>query len=216
MGTLKYETVLFDFDGTLLYTIPDLADAVNYALEKYGYPTHDYPTVQTFVGNGVRILVARALPGGEENPDMEKVFAAFGEYYDAHCVDKTVPYEGIMELLKTLSERGKKLAIVTNKYQEAAEELRKRFFDEYISVIVGDIPDRERKPAAAPVRAALEALGVSGNNAVYIGDTEVDMQTAENSGLDFIACAWGYRTKEFLEDLGVTIADTPVDILKLV
>ena len=213
---MNYETVLFDFDGTLLYTIPDLADAVNYALEKYGYPTHDYPTVQTFVGNGVRLLVSRALPGGEENPDMEKVFAAFSEYYDEHCVDKTAPYEGIMELLKSLSERGKKLAIVTNKYQEAAEELRKRFFAEYIPLIVGDIPGRDRKPAAAPVYAALETLGVKGEGAVYIGDTEVDMQTAKNSGLDFIACAWGYRTKEFLENLGVKIADTPADILELV
>jgi len=213
---LKYETILFDFDGTLLYTIPDLADAVNFALQKYGYPTHDYPTVQSFVGNGVRLLVSRALPGGEDNPDIEKVFAAFSEYYDEHCVDKTAPYDGIMELLKALHGCGKKMAIVTNKYQEAAEELRKRFFADYIPLIVGDIPGRERKPNAAPVFAALETLGVSAQGAVYVGDTEVDMQTAKNSGLDFIACAWGYRTKEFLEDLGVTIADTPADILNLV
>ncbi len=213
---MKYSTVLFDFDGTLLYTIPDLADAVNFALEKYGYPTHDYPTVQSFVGNGVRLLVSRALPGGEENPDIEKVFAAFGEYYDEHCVDKTAPYDGVMELLREINERGLKTAIVTNKYQEAAEELRRRFFADYIPLIVGDIKGRERKPDAAPVFAALDSLGASAEGAVYIGDTEVDMKTAQNSGLDFIACAWGYRTREFLENLGVTIADTPADVLKLI
>ncbi len=211
------KTVLFDFDGTLLYTIPDLADAVNYGLEKYGYPTHDYATVQSFVGNGVRLLVSRALPGGEENPDFEAVFAAFSEYYDVHCVDKTGPYEGIMELLAQLHAKGVPMAIVTNKYQAAAEELRARFFGDYIPLIEGDRPGRERKPDPAPVMAALEALGAKAEDAVYIGDTEVDMQTAINSGLDFIAVAWGYRTLEQLKALGIEkIALRPMDVLNLI
>ncbi len=210
------KTVLFDFDGTLLYTIPDLADAVNFGLERFGYPVHDYDTVQSFVGNGVRRLVARALPQGEENPDFEGVFAAFNEYYDAHCVDKTAPYEGIMELLAALHKMGLPMAIVTNKYQSAAEELRQRFFGEYIPIIEGDRPGRERKPDPAPVKAALELLGAKAEETVYIGDTEVDMQTAANSGLDFIAVAWGYRTLEQLKALGIEkIAMKPMDVADL-
>ena len=207
------KVILFDFDGTLLYTIPDLGDAVNYGLSKYGYPVHDYPTIQSFVGNGVRKLVERALPNGEENPDFEKVFAAFNEYYDVHCVDKTAPYEGIMDMLKLLQGRGERMAIVTNKYQAAAEELRIRFFGEYIPIIEGDRPGRERKPNPAPVLAAMKALGAEGEEAVYIGDSEVDYMTAANSGTDFIAVAWGYRDVEFLKSLGAEkIAYTPADI----
>ena len=213
---MKHSTVLFDFDGTLLYTIPDLADAVNYGLAKYGYPTHDYDTIQGYVGNGVRLLVSRALPGGEENPDFEAVFAAFSEYYDVHCVDKTAPYEGIMETLAALKAAGVKMAIVTNKYQAAAEELRQRFFGEYIPIIEGDIAGRERKPDPAPVMAAIKALGAEKADCVYVGDTEVDMQTAVNSGIDFVAVAWGYRTMEQLRALGIEkIAQKPGELLEL-
>ncbi len=214
---MSEKIVLFDFDGTLLYTIPDLGDAVNYALEKYGYATHDYDTIQSFVGNGVRLLVSRALPGGEDNPDFEAVFAAFNEYYDVHCLDKTGPYEGVIELLAALHAKGVRMAIVTNKYQSAAEELRKKFFGEYIPVIEGDVEGRERKPDPAPVRAALKALGAEGESAVYIGDTEVDMRTAQNSGLDFIAVQWGFRTPEQLRALGIEkIAEKPMDILGMI
>ena len=210
-------TVLFDFDGTLLYTIPDLADAVNHALVKFGYPSHDYPTIQSFVGNGVRLLVSRALPGGEDNPDFKAVFTAFGEYYDVHCLDKTAPYEGIMEMLAELHRRGVPMAIVTNKYQAAAEELRQKFFAEYIPIIEGDVAGRERKPDPAPVRAALKALGAEAGEAVYIGDTEVDMQTAANSGLDFIAVEWGFRSLEQLKALGIEkIALEPMDIVGMI
>lgn len=211
------KVILFDFDGTLLYTIPDLADAVNYGLEKCGYPIHDYDTIQSFVGNGVRLLVSRALPGGEENPDFAEVFAHFSAYYDVHCLDKTAPYEGIMEMLKALHERDVPMAIVTNKYQFAAEELRQKYFAEYIPIIEGDREGRERKPHPAPVLAALKALGAEGAEAVYIGDTEVDKETAENSGLDFIAVEWGFRTLEQLRALGVEkIAMKPMDIVEMI
>ena len=214
---MKDKLILFDFDGTLLYTIPDLADAVNFGLEKYGYPTHDYAAIQSFVGNGVRLLVERAIPGGAENPDFEAVFAAFNEFYDVHCQDKTAPYDGIMETLALLGEKGYKMAIVTNKYQSAAEELRRKFFAEFIPIIEGDRPGRERKPNPAPVQAAIAALGAEGQEAVYIGDSEVDFQTAQNSGLDFIAAGWGYRSVEFLRNLGVEkIALTPADVLELI
>ena len=213
---MKDKIVLFDFDGTLLYTIPDLADAVNHGLAMYGYPTHDYATVQTFVGNGVRLLVSRAIPDGEANPDFEAVFAAFNAYCDVHCLDKTGPYEGIMELLAALRDKGTKMAIVTNKYQSAAEELRVRFFGEYIPIIEGDVAGRNRKPDPAPVMAAMKALGAEGERAVYIGDTEVDMATAQNSSLDFIAVAWGYRSIEQLKALGIEkIAHKPMDVLNL-
>lgn len=209
--------ILFDFDGTLLYTIPDLGDAVNFGLSKFGYATHDYDTIQSYVGNGVRKLVERALPGGEKNPDFEGVFAAFNEYYDIHCVDKTCPYEGIMEMLEVLHKKGLPMAIVTNKYQEAAEELRERFFGKYIPIIEGDRPGRERKPNPAPVLAAMKALGAEGKRAVYIGDSEVDYMTAANSGTDFIAVAWGYRSVEMLKGLGAEkIAMKPMDIPELI
>ena len=212
---MKEKVILFDFDGTLLYTIPDLADATNYALEKFGYPCHDYDTIQSFVGNGVRLLVSRALPGGEENPDFEAVFSAFSAYYDVHCLDKTGPYDGIMEMLGALKAEGVKMAIVTNKYQAAAEELRKKYFDEFIPIIEGDVVGRARKPDPAPVRAAMAALGAE--EAVYIGDTEVDMQTAINSGLDFIAVEWGFRTLEQLRALGIEkIAMKPMDIVDMI
>lgn len=214
---MKHSTVLFDFDGTLLYTIPDLADAVNFALEKYGYQGHDYATIQSFVGNGVRLLVSRALPEGEDNPDFPAVFSSFNEYYDAHCVDKTAPYDGIMQALAALSDAGVKMAIVTNKYQQAAEELRERFFGRYIPIIEGDIDGRERKPDPAPVMAAIKALGVEKKDCIYVGDTEVDMRTAANSGIDFCAVAWGYRSPEQLEALGIkTIARDPGELISLI
>ncbi|MBQ8263578.1 MAG: HAD-IA family hydrolase, partial [Oscillospiraceae bacterium] len=162
-------------------------------------------------------LVSRALPGGEDNPDFEAVFASFSAYYDVHCLDKTAPYEGIMELLAALHEKGVKMAIVTNKYQTAAEELRQKFFADYIPIIEGDVAGRERKPDPAPVRAALKALDAEGESAVYIGDTEVDMATARNSGLDFIAVEWGYRTLDQLKALGIEkIALKLMDVLGLI
>lgn len=213
---MSYNTVIFDFDGTLLYTVKDLADAVNFAAEKHGYPTHTVDEIQGMVGNGVNLLVARALPQGFDTPDYEEIMADFRAFYAEHCFDNTRPYDGVQELLHALSSRGIKLAIVTNKYQAAAEELRLRFFADTVGLIVGDLPTRERKPAPDGVFAALKALGAEAEGAVYVGDTEVDMKTAENSGLDCICAGWGYRTRQQLEALGAKkIAGTPEALLEM-
>ncbi|MGN1001411.1 MAG: HAD family hydrolase [Oscillospiraceae bacterium] len=213
----KHTTVLFDFDGTLLYTVKDLADAVNVALEQYGYPTHSVETIQGFVGNGVAVLMARAIPGGTENPDYAGALARFKAFYALHSMDNTAPYAGIQEMLHGLKAQGRKMAIVTNKYQAAAEDLRRQFFDDTVPLIVGDLEGRERKPAPDAVYVAMEQLGAEKADCVYVGDTEVDMQTAQNAGIDFAACAWGYRTRQQLEALGIPlIADTPADLIGLI
>ena len=213
---MKYETVLFDFDGTLLYTVQDLANAVNHALEAFGYPTHTVRAIERMVGNGVAVLMSRALPGGFDTPDYDAVLAEFRRYYQAHCFDYTVPYDGIQELLRTLRDQHRRLAIVTNKYQAAAEELRQRFFADTVPLIVGDYEGRQRKPAPDGVFLALKELGADAETAVYVGDTEVDQQTAANSGLAFAAAGWGYRTRAELEGFGIEhIADTPAQLLEM-
>ena len=213
---MKYSTVLFDFDGTLLNTVQDLANAVNYAIAKHGHPTHSVPAITRMIGNGVNMLVARALPQGFDTPDYEDIMTDFRTHYAAHSSDNTGVYEGIDALLTELKARGVKMAIATNKYQLAAEELRKQFFADTIDIIVGDFEGRARKPAADIALVALEQLGVGRDGAVYVGDTEVDMQTADAAGLPCICVSWGYRSREELVALGAeTIADTPAQLLEL-
>lgn len=213
----RHGTVIFDFDGTLLYTVKDLAGAVNHALERLGYPTHSVERVQSFVGNGVSTLVARAIPGGRENPDYDRALAYFKDFYAAHSMDNTAPYPGIQEMLRTLKAQGRKMAIVTNKYQTAAEALRRHFFADTVPLIVGDLEGRERKPAPDAVYVAMAELGAERAGCVYVGDTEVDQQTAANAGIDFAACSWGYRSREQLEALDIPlIVDTPMELPALV
>lgn len=135
---MKHNTVIFDFDGTLLYTARDLANAVNHAITKHGYPAHSEEKITRMVGNGVNMLVARALPRGFDTPGYEDIMADFRAFYSAHCFDNTRPYDGVQEMLKELKSQGRKMAIVTNKYQTAAEELRQRFFADTIDIIVGE------------------------------------------------------------------------------
>ena len=213
---MKYQTILFDFDGTLLYTVEDLANAVNYAIGKRGYPGHSVPAIQRMVGNGVNRLVARALPQGFDTPDYAAIMDDFRAHYQAHCFDSTRPYDGVLEMLRAFRDQGRRLAIVTNKYQTAAEAMRRRFFADAVPLIVGDLEGRARKPAPDGCRIALAALGSDGSDAVYVGDTEVDQQTAENAGLDFAAVSWGYRSRAELEALGIgRIADRPGDLLEM-
>ena len=213
---MRYKTVIFDFDGTLLYTVQDLADAVNHAIAKHGHPTHNVRAIERMVGNGVNMLVARALPQGFDTPDYEEIMTDFRTFYAEHCQDNTRPYDGVTEMLARLKEEGRKLAIVTNKYQTAAEQLRRRFFSGSVELIVGDFEGRRRKPAPDGVFAALKSLGADSAGAVYVGDTEVDMQTAENAGLDCICVSWGYRTKQELVELKApAIAENTDELLAM-
>lgn len=210
---MRYKAVIFDFDGTLLYTVEDLAAAVNFALEKNGFPTHSVEKIQRMIGNGVAMLVARALPGGFDTPGYEGILADFRECYSAHKTDTTRPYPGIPELLARLKGEGYALAVVTNKFQSAAEDLTRRFFPGLVDIVIGDAPERARKPSPDGVNEALGRLGAENTAAVYVGDTEVDMQTGINAKTDYICVSWGYRTHEELTALGAQkIADTTQEL----
>lgn len=199
---MKVKTVVFDLDGTLLNTISDLAAAVNHALSTHGYPTHTEAAVIRMVGNGVANLVAHALPGGEENPDFPAVLSEFRRYYGAHKVDATAPYAGIPEMLLRLSAAGCRVAIVSNKFDLAVKELAARFFSDTVRVAIGEREGVAKKPAPDSVFAALSELGTTAEGAVYVGDSDVDIDTAKNAGMPCLSVGWGFRTAEELSAHG--------------
>ncbi len=214
---MKKNTVIFDLDGTLLDTLQDLADATNYALRKQGMPERTIEEVRQFVGNGVRLLMIRAIPGGEENPLFEETFALFKSYYGEHCNDHTRPYEGIMELLATLREKGYAVAIVSNKIDFAVKELSKLYFQGIVPVAIGEKEGIRRKPAPDTVFEALKELGRTKEEAVYVGDSDVDIETAQNAGMPCISVLWGFRDKAFLKAHGAShYAEKAEEILKYV
>ncbi|MCD8023548.1 MAG: HAD family hydrolase [Lachnospiraceae bacterium] len=198
----KYDAVVFDLDGTLLDTLKDLTDSVNAALTQYQMPTCEQETIRSIVGNGIRNLICKAVPDGEENPDFSNVFAAFKSHYGEHCMDATEPYPGIPYLLSELRNRGVKMAIVSNKADFAVQKLRDVYFGELIDAAVGEREGCRRKPEPDSVLQALEALGVSREQAVYVGDSEVDILTAKNAGVDGIIVTWGFRSRELLIEKG--------------
>ena len=202
----QYRTYIFDLDGTLLDTLDDLAAAVNYALRTYGMSERSRDEVRRFVGNGVRMLMARAVPDGEQNPLFETVFDTFRQYYLNHSLDTTQPYDGIPEMLAALKQRGCRLAVVSNKFCAATRELCRHFFPDTIEVAVGEHEAEgiRKKPAPDTVNEALSLLGVDRRHAVYVGDSDVDLQTASNAGLPCISVLWGFRDKDFLLAHGAT------------
>lgn len=212
----KITTIVWDLDGTLMDTLQDLHDAVNYALQKFGMPQHNIEEIRQFVGNGVRRLVQLSVPEGEENPQFEEVFAEFRAYYMVHCKDHTCLYDGIAETLRELKSLGYRMAVVSNKLQSGVDELYEQYFKETIEVAIGERPEMARKPAPDMVYAALDALGVSKEEAVYIGDSDVDVATARNSGLPCISVLWGFRSKEFLLTQGGNLfVEKPSEIIAL-
>ena len=214
---MKKTTVIFDLDGTLLDTLQDLSDAVNYALKKQGMPVRTVEEVRRFVGNGVRRLMIRAIPDGESNPLFEETFALFKTYYGEHCNDHTRPYDGVMELIGTLKEKGYAVAIVSNKIDSAVKELNELYFKGIIPVAIGDKEGIRRKPAPDTVFEALKELGKRKEEAVYVGDSDVDIETAKNAGIPCISVLWGFRDKEFLAEHGAQhYAATAEEILQYV
>ena len=212
----SYNTYIFDLDGTLLDTLGDLAASVNYALRTHGMPEHSVDDVRRFVGNGVRKLMERAVPDGADNPRFDAAFATFRQHYMAHSLDTTRPYEGIPEALEALKARGCHLAVVSNKMMAATQELCRHFFPDTIEVAIGEdeAAGIRRKPAPDTVFAALKALGVGKENAVYVGDSDVDIQTACNAGLPCISVLWGFRDRDFLLQNGAeTFISTPSELL---
>ena len=213
----QYDTYIFDLDGTLLDTLDDLAAAVNYALRQHGMPEHTREEVRQMVGNGVRLLMVRAVPNGDSNPLFEAAFKIFREYYMEHSLDTTRPYEGIPELLRELRRRGKRVAVVSNKFYAATSELCRHFFPDTVEVAIGEHEAEgiRKKPAPDTVMEAFRQLGTEKENAVYVGDSDVDLQTACNSGLPCISVLWGFRDRAFLEAHGATtFANSPQEILQ--
>jgi len=207
----KYKTYIFDLDGTLLNTLDDLAGAVNYALRTHGMAEHSLDDIRRFVGNGVRMLMQRAIPDGEQNPLFDEVFDTFRNYYMHHSIDQTRPYKGIPQMLQTLKAQGCRLAVVSNKFLTATQQLVSHFFPE-IEVAIGEHENEgiRKKPAPDTVHEALRQLGVDKTSAVYVGDSDVDIETAHNAGLPVICVLWGFRDRDFLENHGATtFIETP-------
>lgn len=202
----QYSTYIFDLDGTLLDTIQDLATSVNYALRQCRMPERTLDEVRRFVGNGVRLLMIRAVPDGEDNPRFQEAFDIFRSHYLEHSLDTTAPYPGIMEMLQRLKANGKRMAVVSNKFDTATKELIRHFFGNLIEVAIGEneAAGVRKKPAPDTVNEALRQLGVGKEDAVYVGDSDVDIQTARNSGLPCISVLWGFRDREFLLESGAT------------
>lgn len=201
---MKYESYIFDLDGTLLSTLTDLAASCNYALRSCGMPERTIDEVRRFVGNGVKKLMERAIPQGVDNPRFEECYAAFREHYMVHNLDTTATYPGVLEMLGRLKGQGAKLAVVSNKFYAATQELVKHFFGDYVEVAIGERPDIRKKPAPDTVEEALRQLEASPDTAVYIGDSDVDIMTAKNSGMPCVSVLWGFRDKEFLLEHGAT------------
>ena len=212
------QTFIFDLDGTLLDTLGDLAASVNYALQTCGMPQHSIDDVRRFVGNGVRLLMERAVPDGADNPQFEDVFATFRQHYMQHSLDTTCPYEGIMEMLQALRQRGYRTAVVSNKFYAATQELCQHFFPDTIEVAIGEHEAEgiRKKPAPDTVNEALRQLGVSHEHAVYVGDSDVDIATAAASGMPCISVLWGFRDREFLLAHGATqFISHPTELLTI-
>ena len=212
---MKKTTYIFDLDGTLLDTLQDLAMAVNHALRIKGMEEHSIDDIRRFVGNGVRKLIERAVPPGTDASRQNEVLAAFRTYYMEHSLDATRPYDGIPEMLQELRKRGCKTAVVSNKMMAATQELVAHFFPE-IEVAIGEneAAGIRKKPAPDMVMEAINRLGVKAETAVYVGDSDVDIQTAKNAGVPCISVLWGFRNKDFLLEHGAThFVMKPADII---
>lgn len=207
-------TVIFDLDGTLLYTLEDLQASVNYALSQMGYHTRSLEDVRQFVGHGVHRLIECAVPEDTSKEHIEETFAIFCKHYSENCNNATRPYDGIMEVLEQLQQLGYKLAIVSNKMDSAVKDLNEIYFKHIIPVAIGATETVRKKPAPDTVLAALNELGATKEEAVYVGDSEVDIQTAQNTGIPCISCSWGFRHLDELEAAHASlIISSPSDLL---
>lgn len=213
---MRYKLACFDLDGTLLDTIGGLTSSLNAARRMNNLAPQTEEQVITFINNGVVRFIERSLtadPGEYSEELKQKLLKDNVLYYDSHCLDNTKPYNGILEVLNRLKSDGMKLACVSNKNDEPAKILVEHFFPGLFDYVSGAMEGVERKPSPEPVRKCLDALGIENSEAVYIGDSDTDIKTAVNSGLDIISCTWGYRTREFLMENGaVCICSDPVDL----
>lgn len=214
---MSVKAIIFDLDGTLTYTLQDLCDSVNYALRSMGWEERTLDEVRQFVGNGVHRLVERAVPQGVSVSDVERCFETFRSHYLIHCQDNTRLYDGVREMLRDVKSRGLLTAIVSNKLQAGVDELYDIYFRGLVDVAIGEREGVRRKPSADMVELALKTLGVKAEDSVYVGDSEVDVQTAANSGLPCISVLWGFRDREQLIAAGATtFINHPSELLEII
>lgn len=214
---MNIKAVIWDLDGTLLNTLDDLAASVNAALAMNGMPLRSTEEVRAFVGNGIRNLMIRAVPDGEANPAFDKALEDFTRHYGAHSRDRTRPYDGILEMLDRLSAVGVKHAIVSNKIDFAVKALSRAYFGERMCAAIGDDPSRARKPAPDSVLAAMREMGVTAQETVYVGDSDVDVLTARNAGVPCVAVLWGFRDEACLRAAGAgRLAHTPDELREII
>jgi len=209
----RYQAVLFDLDGTLLDTLDDLADGVNVILGKHGFPLRTREEIRRFLGNGSEQLIRQALP--EEATDFAKYLAEYQAYYKGHMAEKTKPYDGILELLAALRQAGLKIGVVSNKFDTAVKGLCEQYFPGYIHAAAGEREAEgiRRKPAPEMVFLAAKRLGIDGKDCLYVGDSEVDILTAQHAGMDCVSVTWGFREEAFLRQAGaVHLVHTPEEL----
>lgn len=212
--TMKYKAAVFDLDGTLLNTLDDLCDAVNVTMDRFGYPHRTISEVRSFVGNGVERLIELSLPDGRDDIAFSEAVSFYRDYYKAHSEIKTAPYDGVVELISRLIENKINVAVVSNKPHATTVSLCKKYFP-MISVAGGEreADGIRRKPYPDTVYAAVNELGLSVGECVYIGDSEVDIMTAKNAGMDVISVLWGFRDKDYLIGEGGTVFVSTADEL---
>ena len=213
---MKYQAVLFDMDGTVLDTLDDLCDSINHSLAEFSLPQVSREHVRQCLGNGAAFLVSHSIPAGS-SPELEAdVLAFYKPWYDAHCLIKTAPYEGILPMMQSLKEQGLRLAIISNKPDRAVQELSDAFFPGLLELSVGESPSVRRKPAPDTVLKAAPQIGLSVDQCVYVGDSEVDLETARNAGMDCISVTWGFRDEAQLIEAGASVlVRTPEELESL-
>ena len=214
---MKYKAALFDMDGTVLDTLGDLSDSLNHTLKAHGMPEHTIDEARMMLGDGMNVLIHRAAPAGTPEEKIQEVLADYKAYYGSHSSIKTKVFDGIPELLEELRRRGVKTGVVSNKGDFAVQDLSKTYFEGLMDASAGEneAAGIARKPAPDMCLNMLKLFGVTPSEAVYIGDTEVDIETAKNCGMDCIICSWGFRSVEHLKEKGAeVIVDTPMEILK--
>lgn len=214
---MKYDLIIFDMDGTILNTLEDLKNSLNYVLQQAGYQTRTLEEVRTFVGNGIRKTIERALPSDIEEEKIDELFSLFMDYYAIHNTDNTKPYNGVIELLKELKHLGYKTAVVSNKQDSAVKSLCKKFFTGLFDVEIGEKENIAKKPEPDEVNEVLKILNIDRTKSIYIGDSEVDIQTAQNSKMKSIIVDWGFRDRKFLYEHGAeVIVSNPSEILDII
>lgn len=210
----KYELVIFDMDGTILYTLDDICDGVNASLSKHGLPVRTKDEIRRHIGNGIRHEIESSVPEGTRESIIDAVFRDFHAWYEVHCNDRTRPYDGIVELLEDLKQAGIHCAVVSNKADYAVKALNEIYFKGLLEAGVGEKDGIARKPAPDEVDEVLRLLNMERNRAVYIGDSEVDIETAANAGMDCIGVSWGYRDRKWLQECGAEVIVDDVSQLR--